>query len=94
MLLSKSYALNNVSVFVDFVIRHTTRILRIILSSLSCLPLPYLLRYFIKGRVIENNEHNVLLDFPYKVSLTTFPFYAELPEYRAFHNVLRDNKHL
>jgi len=74
MLLSKSYGLNNVSVFVDFVIHHTTRMLRIILSSLACLPLPYLLRYFKKGRVIENNEHNVLLDFPYKMSLTTFPF--------------------
>jgi len=94
MLLSKSYVLNNVSLFVDFFIHHTTRMLRIIVSSLACLPLPYLLRYFIKGRVIENNEHNVLLDFPYNVSLTTFPFYVVLLEYRAFHNVLRDYKHL
>jgi len=41
MLLSKSYVLNNVSVFVDFVIHHTTRMLRIILSSVACLLLPY-----------------------------------------------------
>jgi len=57
-------------------------------------PSALFLRYLKKGSVNENNEQNVLLDFPYKVSLTTFPFYAELPEYRAFHNVLRDNKHL